>query len=161
VTMVHPHQGRPNLGQPEAPLTAVCSATLSPSRLSSVRYSPCTCSPMEAACDQTCEQAPTVQSRRGSIDNLLPLLGMTDETFAKLPRLLYTYPCSTVKRRDSERSSSQPCPDKSRWWFCCKTPSLKPHDARLPMATVKAGMTGTEVETTSGLRFSPGVYRLE
>ena len=29
------------------------------------------------------------------------------------------------------------------------------------MATVKAGMTGTEVETTSGLRFSPGVYRTE
>jgi hypothetical protein len=67
--MVRPHQGRPNLGQPGAPLTAVCSAAPLPSRLSSVRYSPCTCSPMEAARHQTREEAPAVQSIRGSIDN--------------------------------------------------------------------------------------------
>jgi hypothetical protein len=67
--MLRRHQGRPNLGRPEAPLTAVSSAAPFPSRLSSVRYSPCTCSPTEAARHQTREEVPAVQRMRGSIGN--------------------------------------------------------------------------------------------
>jgi hypothetical protein len=68
-TMLRPHQGRPSLGQPGAPLTAVCSAAPFPSRLSGIRYSPCTCSPMEAARRQTLEKVPAGSWIRDGIDN--------------------------------------------------------------------------------------------
>src|ERR687891_1808336 len=45
-------EGGPNLGQPEAPLTALCSNVPSPSRLAGFRHSPCTCSLPENTGDQ-------------------------------------------------------------------------------------------------------------
>jgi mono/diheme cytochrome c family protein len=67
-TIPRPRQGRPNLGQPGAPLTAVCSVALFPSRLFGVRYSPCTCSPMEAARRQTRANTPAAWIICVSID---------------------------------------------------------------------------------------------
>jgi len=99
-TMLRPHQGWPNLGQPGAPLTAVDSAASLPSRLSGVRYSPCTCSPMEAARHQTREETPAVQSMRVSID--IPPLHPGDDRRPiqqNLHELLYTYHNPPVKHR--------------------------------------------------------------
>ena len=68
---------RPNLGQPESPLTAVDSTASLPFRLSSVRYSPCTCSPMEAVYHQTRKKICLVQSICARID--LPPFQLGDE----------------------------------------------------------------------------------
>jgi hypothetical protein len=67
--MLRPHQGRPSLGQPGAPLTAVCPVAPFPSRLSGTRYSPCTCSPMEAARRQTLEKVRAGRWIHDTIDN--------------------------------------------------------------------------------------------
>lgn len=48
----HPRQGRPNLGQPEAPLTAVDSIVSLLSWLPRFECTPCTHSQWEAVCRQ-------------------------------------------------------------------------------------------------------------
>ena len=83
-TMGHPHQGRPNLGQPESPLTAVDPTASLPSRLSGVRYNPCTCSPVEAVCHQTREEICLVLSKLVCIELPPFQRGDGDVLFSKI-----------------------------------------------------------------------------
>jgi len=101
--MLRLRQGGPNLGQPEAPLTAVNSAAPLSSRLSGIRYNPCTCFPVEAVCHQTREEMAAVHSSRACID-LPPFQpGNRQRPMPQnLCELLYTYLNPPVKRRSCD-----------------------------------------------------------
>ena len=81
-----PCEGGPNLGQPGAPLTAVCSATPSPSRLTGARYNPCTFSHRERIRHQIDKELRTLATLRVSMDEP-PSLGLceTSQTMKTTP----------------------------------------------------------------------------
>ena len=87
-------EGGPNLGQPEAPLTALCSNVPSPSRLAGFRHSPCTCSLPENTGDQWRARRPVVVVISASITPFPFESVRTDSRMTQIITYAYLTKCS-------------------------------------------------------------------